>query len=351
MVKEYGYEYDAVLDDIVWKQTKGRVTYEKLWGASCLRSGRDALKTIAREYEPTKVYISALACDSMVLPFEMYGHEVVYYTLNHDYSVDFSYLENIITDGLFLYMDYFGRPSITDEELRKLRERNNLVFIEDRTHNLIWERKSKFKPEFIIASLRKWIDVPDGGLLWCNRELVNQDFSEDTSFAEMRLKAQCMRNRYLQTGDESVKIEYRKIFSSVSDIMDEDKKPSRMSAYSYKIANSADWNEIRIKRKKNAEVLIQELKKGEIQFIQEETGYSDLYVPFLVEKRNNKQSKLSVKGIFNTLIWPLSDKQKAVCQVAKYTEKHMLAAPCDQRYTPEDMMFIGSEILKSVKEE
>lgn len=350
MVKEYGYEYDAIRNESVWKKTKGKVTYEKLWEALCLRSGRDALKTIAREFEPTKVYLPALACDSMVIPFEMYEHKVVYYKLNKDYSIDLQYLKSIIDDGLFLYMDYFGKTAITDNELHELRNQNNLIFIEDRTHNLIWDKKSEFEPEFIMASLRKWINVPDGGLLWSKRKLVYQEFYEDTSFAETRLKAQCMRNQYFRTGDESIKLEYRKIFSSVSDIMDTDKNPSRMSAYSYEIANSTNWDEIREKRKSNAELLIRELRKENIRLIQRKSGHSDLYVAFMINDRDYKQSRLSSKGIFNTIIWPLTDKQKTVCQTAKKTEEYMLAAPCDQRYAPEDMIFIANEIVKAVKE-
>ena len=123
MVREYGYEYDATLNKKLWKKCEGKVTHDKLCNAISLRSGRDALKTIAREYEPTTVYMPALACDSMVLPFKMYGHEIVYYKLNKDYSIDFSFLSTILGEGLFLYMDYFGLPSISDEKLEKIKEK------------------------------------------------------------------------------------------------------------------------------------------------------------------------------------------------------------------------------------
>lgn len=349
MVREYGYEYDATLNKNLWKKCKGKVTHDRFWNAISLRSGRDALKTIAREYEPMTVYMPALACDSMVLPFKMYGHKIVYYKLNKDYSIDFSFLNTILGDGLFLYMDYFGLPSISDEKLEEIKEKYpKLIFIEDRTHNLIWERKSSFKPDYVMASLRKWLNVPDGGLLWASKSLKKQCFSEDTLFSEVRLKAQCMRNEFFACGDENIKIKYRKIFSSVSDIMDRDKNPARMSSYSYEVANVADWNKIRMKRKENAECLIEILKKSGIHFIQKNVGLSDLYVAFTVDDRDFKQSILSTKGIYNTVIWPLNNMQKSVCETAKYTEKHMLAAPCDQRYSVSDMQFIGNEIKSIV---
>ena len=88
-VKEYGYEYDAVLNETIWKASKGHVTDQKLMGAHCLRSGRDALKAIAREYQHCIALLPSLACDSMVHPFEMYGHKIMYYRINTDYSIDY----------------------------------------------------------------------------------------------------------------------------------------------------------------------------------------------------------------------------------------------------------------------
>lgn len=350
MVKEYGYEYDAVLNDAVFERTHWSTTNKKLNGALCLRSGRDALKVVAREYKPTTVYLPALSCDSMILPFEMYGHKIVFYRLLADYSLDYEYLKiqlNKEQQVLFLYMDYFGKQAISDEKLKEIRaDYPNIVFIEDRTHNLIWERESSFEPDYTIASLRKWINTPDGGLLWSFHRLGNSDFSDDTSFSEKRIEAQILRHQFFETGDADTKLKYRNIFSTVSDIMDIQKTPARMTEYTYDIASKTDWENIRLSRKNNSQALISELKKcPNIQLIQSEVGKSDLYVPFLVNDRD-RQAELSKLGIFNTIIWPLSEEQKKICKTACYSDEHMLAAPCDQRYTEADMHYIGKEIVR-----
>lgn len=314
MIKEYGYEYDAVLNDAVFERTHWRTTNKKLNDALCLRSGRDALKVVAREYASTIVYLPALSCDSMVIPFELYGHKPVFYRLLSDYSLDYEYLKTQFNKGqqvLFLYMDYFGNQAIPDEKLKKIRvDYPNVVFIEDRTHNLIWKRESSFEPDYIIASLRKWINTPDGGLLWGSHRLEDMNCSDDTSFAETRLEAQILRHRFFETGEEAIKLKYRNIFSTVSDIMDVQKTPARMTEYTYEIASKTDWESIRLSRKDNSRALISELQKcSNIQLIQKEVGKSDLYVPFLVADRD-RQAELSKLGIFNTIIWPLSEAQK-----------------------------------------
>ena len=345
MVKEYGYEYDAVLNQKIWKATEGKVTDQKLMNAYCLRSGRDTLKAIAREYEPCVALLPALACDSMVHPFELYGHKIQYYLFNEDYSIDLDSLKTGEGIQLFLYMDYFGRPAIKDVELEKLRKQGNIVFIEDRTHNLLVERKYTFQPDYIIASLRKWLPIPDGGLLWGE---ISKPLANDTTFCTTRLKAQCMRHEFLSSGDETIKTEYRKIFSTVSELMDED-EPSAMSAYAHSLAKQTDWDWVKRIRRQNSEELISILSTSPyIRFIQNIPGLSDLYVPFTVPNRDEVQRRLSAEGIFNTIIWPLMDEQKEACKVAKYTEENMLAAPCDQRYTVEDMKIIGAEIVRVI---
>ena len=281
----------------------------------------------------------------MVHPFELYGHKISYYKLNPDYSIDKDSLHIGKERTLFLYMDYFGILSIRDEELNRLKAEGNTIFIEDRTHDLIWERKRTFQPDYIMASLRKWIPIPDGGLLWGE---ISQPLGSDTTFSVTRLKAQCMRHQFLQCGDESIKTEFRKIFSTVSDMMDTD-EPSAMSAYAYELAKKTDWEQIRKARKTNAEALITILAESPyISFIQNKAGMSDLYVAFTVRNRDEIQRRLSAEGIFNTVIWPLTEEQKNVCSVTKYTEENMLAAPCDQRYSVDDMKLIGNEIVRVI---
>ncbi len=357
MIKEYGYEYDAVLNVELAKETAGRCISHFDHGAILLRSGRDALKAVAREYGKSVAIVPALACDSMVVPFRLYGHRIAYYKLQNDYSIDYDDLLKILSEEsgtlLFLYMNYFGNLSITDDQLKFVKKHYpNVVFIEDRTHDLIYKRQNSFYPDYTVASLRKWMNIPDGGLFWTDKPLTNTVFSEDTTFSETRRKAQCMRAEFFKNGDESVKTEYRRIFSTVTNQIDSCPLPGRMTEYAYRMALATNWDAMRDIRERNATILIEQLSECEkVKFIQKDTCKSNLYVPILIDKRNLIQRNLASKGIFTTLIWPLNDKQKERCKIADYTERCMLGIPCDQRYSAEDMYFIAQEIVKTINEQ
>ena len=80
---------------------------------------------------------------------------------------------------------------------------------------------------------------------------MNKEFSEDLNFFESRLKAQCLRNEFFKTGDELTKISYRKVFSTVTDSIDEDLLPGLMSEYSRELLKQIDFTLINETRKKN----------------------------------------------------------------------------------------------------
>ena len=355
-IKEFGYEYDALKHDALWDQAYGKYVKYTPENDLLFRSGRDALKAVAREYDDAIVLMPALSCESMVSPFQMYGHIIRFYKLSEQYAIDLEDVERLIDNErtvLFLYIDYFGKESVTDEQLTDLRERySHVIFIEDRTHNLLHPSQRRFEPEYVVASLRKWCNIPDGGMLKSRIQLAHTEMGENSDFLEKRLNAQCLRRAFFETGDESIKTTYRQMFSAVSDILDADEKPVSMSAYAYALAQKTDWNEIRACRRENAKTLLNILKEcPTVRLIQEQPGKSDLYVAFAVNNRDKLQQELSKLGIFCTIIWPLSQSQINACPVARYSHEHMLAAPCDQRYSQDDMVYIGKEIVRLINEQ
>lgn len=356
MVKEYGYEYNAVVDEELLLKTQWRGTEKKLWNAYCFRCGRDALKVIAREHPNTTVYLPSLCCDSMITPFELYDCRVVFYPLQESLKCDYHALISLISDlrerAILLFYDYFGISMFDTTQLVDIKNRHeNLILVRDVTHNLMNCKRLDLYVDYTVASLRKWLNIPDGGLLWTEKSLYFKDFFDDSTFARKRLNAQYLRTLYFETGDENVKNTYRKEFSEVSALLDENKQPVKMTEYSFELISKTDWNEVKNVRVKNAKILVDIFSKShDIKLITSNFKDGCLYVPIAIENRDVVQSKLSSKGIFNTIIWPLRMEQVNSCKTAKYVLEHMLAVPCDQRYNEDDMQYIGEEIVRVLNE-
>lgn len=122
-------------------------------------------------------------------------------------------------------------------------------------------------------------------------------------------------------------------------MIDEEKLPGLMSQYSYERACQVNLTEVSEKRSRNARVLIEELKG--FTFVHDKADLGDVYVAVLIENRDEVQKKLASMGILCTIIWPLNEEQRETCEVAKYTEEHMLTIYCDQRHSVEDMKYIA----------
>lgn len=95
-----------------------------------------------------------------------------------------------------------------------------------------------------------------------------------------------MRHTYLENGEENLKVKYKKIFSTVSDVMDLDESTT-ISAYSYALASETNWNQICSQREKNAK-LFKSILAPYVSLI-EGKFQSALHLPFIISNRDRIQ--------------------------------------------------------------
>ena len=85
-------------------------------------------------------------------------------------------------------------------------------------------------------------------------------------------------------------------------------------------------------------------KQNKLAYITHKIEESTLYFPILVKHRDALQKKLAERNIYCPVIWPVPQEAQGICDVAEYTAEYMLALPCDQRYSVEDMVYIAKEL-------
>lgn len=354
-IKEYGSEFD-------WNSTLPYIanTYAehplKSKDAYLFRSGRDALKAVAMGYAENhkKVLLPALCCESMVSPFIMNGYEAEFYKLNSDCTADIDDIENKLSDDcVFIYISYFGIKPMCDGALHSLKAKfRKAKFVEDRTHNPLHRTdNSGFCADATVISIRKWLSIADGGLLF-TKDCFDNCYLFENSFADIRKNAMQLKSEYLKKGGENLKSEFRGLLNEASELLDASKNAYLMTEPSKELLNKVDFDKILKDRQKNASILAEALaplcEKGKLKFISQEPESSTLYFPVIVADRDEIQGKLAKKSVFCPVIWPLPEGAEGVCENSKHIADNMLAIPCDQRYSAEDMREISQIIIEAL---
>lgn len=350
-VKEFGSEFDWRANDPFLHNCDDRLHLSQ---AKKFRSGRDAMKAVAActKGQCRQVLLPALCCESMVSPFTMHGLKPVFYKLHPSYKADALDVKRKLTeDSILVYGSYFGIDPFDDETLSFLhRVFPHALFMEDRTQDILTSRETPgFVPDVTVASIRKWIPIPDGGLLWGN---ISAETKTDPAFCQLRKDAMFKKSEYLQTGDESLKNTFRHMLAEASELLDQSAEPYAMTPESAQLLECLDFAQIYTRRQTNATALLKALTpdRDHLRLITTTPEKSTLYFPILVKDRAVVQGKLAKLGIYCPVIWPVPEEALGVSEVAQFTAEHMLGIPCDQRYTTEDMTYIGEQIMRIVYE-
>lgn len=346
-MREYGSEFEiGYLPDSYFKSIAGMMPY-----SAFTRSGREAIGLGIAGIAPSLALLPAYCCWSMALPFEAAGWTVAYYPLNKDLTVDVPALKSLIRDlkpGAVLVMDYYGfAPTCAAvEAVKEVDER--ITVIEDFTQCLFsLPEKWNNKVDCYVASIRKSIGVPDGGVVLSKRTLDLSLLSEEkTPFVEHHIQAGIRKKWYLYSSSSSEKQTFRELQAAAGAEIKTDYHLYRISPEAMGIIENTDTETVRFARRKNYEHLYDLIKDNRYFNILFAPGCNP--APFMMiiksKKRDELQSALAKKGVYCQVIWPLSDKAKEICPVSKEMEETMLAIPIDQRYSYDDIEEIGQRI-------
>lgn len=343
-MREYGSEHH-------WQS---RAEYEtgrgqlNLEGWQLYRSGRDALKQVARLNPGKKVLLPALCCESMILPFTANGCKVEFYKLTEQLKGDSAdALSKADGNTVLLYMTYFDIQPFEAEFLARLRDRG-VFLLEDRTQDIIVPRAQAIEPDATIASARKWAALPEGGLL--KTGLTVPKARTDERFATLRRAAMEEKGQYLESGEPELKEDFLSKLHQADELLDESGEPIAMSESSRAELIKLDFEKVLSKRRANVKALERELAGLNIKTLTHGERTAGLYYPILVENRNDVQRALAQKSIYCPAIWPVPEEALGVCQNAERTAEHILAIPCDQRYSENDMVHIAQAIKEVIGE-
>ncbi|WP_097014656.1 DegT/DnrJ/EryC1/StrS aminotransferase family protein [Anaerocolumna aminovalerica] len=333
------------LDDPSAEQKMEAQWIRKFGNTVLTTSGRGAISLLLQEVNPRfkSVLLPAYICDSLILPFRKNGYQCSFYDINKDLSPITETIRENREVGIFLHMGYFGF-STNNNLMEVIREfkRNSAIIIEDVTQTLFSDFKRYEENDYYVASVRKWMGLPSGGLLASPVREIKGTLPEDKSFASIRKEALLLKAEYIHKKDELLKKQYLNLFSHGERILSEEPYPYRIDSLSNNIMNGTDVNKLVEIRKNNYQIL----KKGlnGIEFI--EPVFQNVpgntcpmfYPVYLNNNRDQIREKLSSRKIYCPIHWS-RPKQISVNSFKNIGNiyNRILSIPCDQRYDWRDM--------------
>ena len=346
-MREYGSEFEIEqLPDTYFQRLTQKMPY-----SAFMRSGREAIGFAIAGIESGVALLPAYCCWSMALPFEVAGWTVRYYPVKHNLTADILQIESLMRElkpQVVLVMDYFGFAP-TQKSVEAIKRINQDVFVIEDFTQCLFCLPEKWNPQIdcYVASIRKSIGVPDGGVVLSKRSLdMCKVCDERTPFVSLHLQAGVKKKCYSYSADTDEKQLFREFQAAAGAEIKKDYHLYKISPEAMAIIEHTDTETVKYARRKNYEHLYELLKEHSHFSILFPPGNNDAPFMFIINsaKRDELQSAFAKKGVYCQVIWPLSEEAKAICPVSKEMEKTMLAIPIDQRYSYDDIEEIGQRI-------
>lgn len=322
------------------EMAKGAVTYS---------SGRSALYNILALVKAKKgiktVLFPDYLCDSvyqMALKNQM---NVEFYVLDELLNPGFKDIENKYdSTKAVLLINYFGLKDCKTmvEQLRGIHQ--DMVILLDNVQ-APYEMLNETDADFTFSSFRKAFPVADGSWVLSKHPGLGQP-TKVNEFAQYKIAASYLKViRDQQLFNDEV---YLNLYHVGEEKIDDDYLTD-MTQLSKSILADMEWHRWAILRKRNAEVIVEGLKKmGICPIVDINEEHVPLFVPVRIENRDKVRKAMFSNNIFLPVHWPVETEYKDRLKRGSDLAEHELSIIVDQRYTVGDMKRILSIIESNI---
>lgn len=336
---ELGSEFHLSLNTL-WTVKDNLFDYLKNYTVQWYDYGRSALRHIPIKKGKT-ILLPEFICESVTACFEK--DSLRFYKIDAEFHIDILDLMNKIdeTVGYIYVAHYFGflqKPDVLTA-IRELADRKGITVIEDTTQSLFSDHVPCGR--YMTASVRKWMAVPMGGILYTDWGGVIPD-QEQCPYNNNHAKAYGMilKDMFLKTGYDA-NSEYRKIFVEAEKEIDAQTDVCRLSDLSRFLIGCVDVNELIRKRKHNAHRLAEGLERIGIRSIRPfEKDECPLVYPIRVKNRDAFRRYLIEHRIYCAVHWPFDGIAPEERENAIDNAGTLISLPIDQRYSDREIDYM-----------
>lgn len=302
-----------------------------------LDSGRSCIRYIAKLIKRKVVLLPNYLCDSIIQPFLEENYEIIFYEISKDFK---PLLQSIVIDeriGLFYHMGYFGTNSNDSLiELVNVMKQKNIIVVEDITHTIFSSSKKIIESDYYICSIRKWIGIPDGGIL-LSRNAINLDTNEiNDVFVQLNVYANKLKSAFLNGGILEPK--HLEAYQKAENYLEKHKNLYQISSNSLHTIQHFNFDDLIKRRRINALFLLDELTKlgfsnlNVIDYI----NSTPIFVPLVLENEEQR-NQLKEFLVRNKIYTPIHWSKPEIVSTNNILYEVELSIPCDHRYSISDM--------------
>ncbi len=254
---------------------------------------------------------------------------------------------DVLPGDAIIIVNFFGVKSREEyEEIFRLE----IPVIEDHSHDpwSLWAMQSQ--ANYLTASLRKTLPIPDGGATWSNigSPLPPQSSpkAQSSSVPVEKIEAMLLKTLYL-AGTISDKARYLDLFNAAKQklclsTIGQQCGEEGISELSKAILTTFPWRAWRAKRSANYRRLRQQVREQSgVKVL--ESNRQDI-CPIMMtllfpsrKKRDLAKKRLIEHSIFPAVIWPIDGSHAWASERAKILSGQILSIHCDARYSLVDM--------------
>lgn len=311
----------------------------------CLLNARSGIALLVEFTSPKQIWMPSYLCGSMLKAVEKYPSRVRFYEVDYDLTIaSLDWLDSVEQGDLVIFIDYFGFACDASSAIQA-RERGALV-LEDACQALLSKDVGQHS-DFVLFSPRKFLGVPDGGILASIRETSFQQFELQGPPAEWWLNALLTtieRREFDLYGGNRHWFESYKSLKAATPIG----RYAMSELTRLLLRYSFDYEVIAKRRVDNYKLLADRLEELAI-FPRLPSHTVPLGFPIRVRNRDRVKEMLFDHEIYPPVHWPI---QSIVPE--EFNDSHRLAAeiltlPCDQRYSNGDMKRMARLVREELK--
>lgn len=298
------------------------------------QSARAALRAVLQHCNFQRVMLPAYICDSVVQAVTDAGKTAELYDLDDHLYPKLS-LRAIPKDSVLIYVNYFGLCESNISRLLDSFPPGQIIV--DNTQALFQLPTDALAT---IYSPRKFVGVPDGGLLAAPSLKIELPMQEDRG-SIARMNHLLMRLAY--TGKEG----YSSFIEAGASL--DNTKPLNMSRLTARILSSIDMTAVKSQRRRNFRHLAAVLDKHNLHNWQLGPDAVPLCYPLVCDRNvESLKEELADRRIYIPTYWRDAQKRIENNGIEHALIHCMLPVPCDQRYSSGQLDMVIHSIISEL---